>query len=172
LVLGVCNGFQVLVRMGMLPASAGDWQQEVALVQNDSGQFVDRWVTLDFDPASPCVWTRGLRRLDLPIRHGEGRMVAAGEVLDRIDRAALAPVRYVSSDAPHPTRPPNPNGSQRDIAGLCDSSGNVFGLMPHPEAFLHRQLHPLWRRDRELTGQSSDALQLFRNAVEHVRARR
>ena len=176
LVLGVCNGFQVLVRLGMLPASDGEWRQEVALVHNSSGRFVDRWVRVAF--GSPhCVWTRGLAPLDLPVRHGEGRLVTDDTTLARMKATGLVAARYTGPDngshdpLPYPA---NPNGSRGAIAGLCDPSGRVFGLMPHPEAYLYPQLHPLWRRR---TGRADperpptdDALQLFRNAVAHVSA--
>ena len=147
LVLGVCNGFQVLVRMGLVPGLDG-WSQTVALVHNDSGRFEDRWVEVRFDPASPCLWTRGIERLALPVRHGEGKLVAPVHHLRQIDAARLGAARYAtpaaqadsgSATVPYPA---NPNGSQGDLAGLCDPSGQVFGLMPHPEAFLHRHHHP------------------------------
>ena len=150
LVLGVCNGFQVLVRMGLVPGLDG-WAQSVALVHNDSGRFEDRWVEVRFDPASPCLWTRGIERLALPVRHGEGKLVAPVDLLRRIDAARLGAARYAtpaaqadsgSATVPYPA---NPNGSLHNLAGLCDPSGRVFGLMPHPEAFLHRHHHPTWR---------------------------
>ena len=182
LIIGVCNGFQVLVRLGLLPALDGEWRQQVALVPNDSGRFEDRWVRVAF--GSPqCLWTRQLTPLDLPVRHGEGRMVADDATLVRIEEAGLVAARYIGSDRncesvvttatgdqlPYPD---NPNGSRRAIAGLCDPSGQVFGLMPHPEAYLYRQLHPLWRRRvgnaDPAASASDDALQLFRNAVAHA----
>ena len=171
LVLGVCNGFQVLARMGLVPAAAG-WSQSVALVHNASGRFEDRWVRVAFDPAAPCVWTRGIAALPLPVRHGEGRLVAPGCVLQTIETRHLGVARYVAPDgvqttpaAPVPY-PANPNGSLRNLAGLCDPSGRVLGLMPHPEAFLHRYHHPCWR-NAPVTP-ADGALQLFRNAVHHA----
>ena len=153
LVLGVCNGFQVLVRMGLVPGvvdgdSVGDVvavgaragaAQSVALVHNDSGQFEDRWVQVAFDAASPCVWTRGIASLELPVRHGEGKLVAPEAQLAAIDAAHLGAARYTSSvtaaaadgGSPLPY-PANPNGSLRNLAGLCDPTGQVFGLMPTP----------------------------------------
>ena len=175
LVLGVCNGFQVLVRMGLVPGLDG-WAQSVALVHNDSGRFEDRWVEVRFDPASPCLWTRGIERLALPVRHGEGKLVAPADLLGRIDAAHLGAARYTttaaradSESAPVPY-PANPNGSLGNLAGLCDPSGQVFGLMPHPEAFLHRHHHPTWRNapPEQLAAMDDGALQLFRNAVCHA----
>lgn len=181
LVLGVCNGFQVLVRMGMVPGAGpgSGAAQSVALVHNDSGRFEDRWVRLVFDAASPCVWTRGIASLELPVRHGEGKLVASEAQLAAIDAAHLGAARYASphaephasGDAPLPY-PANPNGSLRNLAGLCDRSGRVFGLMPHPEAFLHRYHHPTWRNAPPAAGPRLDqaALALFRNAVHHAAA--
>ena len=148
LVIGVCNGFQVLVKMGLLPNLSSRWEPEVSLVHNESGVFEDRWVRVVFDPASPCVWTRGLEAMDVPVRHGEGRFVAAEPVLAELEAAHLAAVRYVRRDggagpAPYPE---NPNGSTDGIAGITDRTGRVFGLMPHPEAFLFAENHPEWTR--------------------------
>ncbi|MDE0024032.1 MAG: phosphoribosylformylglycinamidine synthase subunit PurQ [Spirochaetaceae bacterium] len=176
LVLGVCNGFQVLVRMGLVPGgvAAGGMTQSVALVHNDSGRFEDRWVRVAFDAASPCVWTRGIASLELPVRHGEGKLVASAAQLAAIDAAHLGAARYAlpatepaaagGSPLPYPA---NPNGSLRDLAGLCDPSGQVLGLMPHPEAFLHRYHHPAWRNATGAAASVLDeaALGLFRNAV-------
>ena len=188
LVLGVCNGFQVLVRMGLVPAAGaagaagaggarGGAAQSVALVHNDSGQFEDRWVQVAFDAASPCVWTRGIASLELPVRHGEGKLVAPEAQLAAIDAAHLGAARYTSSataaaadgGSPLPY-PANPNGSLRNLAGLCDPTGQVFGLMPHPEAFLYRYHHPAWRNAAPAASAHLDeaALQLFRNAVHHA----
>jgi phosphoribosylformylglycinamidine synthase len=170
LVLGVCNGFQVLVRLGILPNLGGEWTQEVSLVHNRSGVFEDRWVRVRFDPASPCAWTRGLREMELPVRHGEGRLVATQATLDGIEHAHLAAVRYASRwgeahEGPLPY-PDNPNGSERDLAGICDATGRVFGLMPHPEAFIFPHNHPRWTREEvpEALG-----LTIFRAAVDTLR---
>ena len=181
LVLGVCNGFQVLVRMGLVPdvggvGAIGGAAQSVALVHNDSGRFEDRWVQVAFDAASPCLWTRGITSLALPVRHGEGKLVAPEAQLAAIDAAHLGVARYASGatapsgDGPLLPYPANPNGSLRNLAGLCDPTGKVFGLMPHPEAFLHRYHHPAWRNAPPAAGPDLDeaALQLFRNAVRHA----
>ena len=171
LVLGVCNGFQVLVRMGLVPGISG-WSQSVALVHNDSGRFEDRWVRVAFDRAAPCVWTRGITTLALPVRHGEGKLVAAAADLDAIDAGHLGVARYTaatpaaSAAGTSVSFPANPNGSLRDLAGLCDPSGRVLGMMPHPEAFLHRYHHPTWRNTPVTP--ADGALQLFRNAVHYA----
>ncbi|MHB8763849.1 MAG: phosphoribosylformylglycinamidine synthase subunit PurQ [Deferrisomatales bacterium] len=170
LVLGVCNGFQLLVKLGLLPALGGRHAEQVAsLAHNDSGRFEDRWVHLAVDPRSPCVYTRGLERLYVPVRHGEGKFVPADhEALRQIEGGSLVPVRYADPDGqPTLAYPSNPNGSVGAIAGLCDPTGRLFGLMPHPEAYLHRTNHPRWTR--EDLPEEGQGLALFRNAVEFVR---
>jgi phosphoribosylformylglycinamidine synthase len=155
LIIGICNGFQVLVKMGVLPNLAGDWTQEVSLVHNDSGVFVDSWVTVRGEENCRCVWTRGIGRMDLPIRHGEGRFIVSGEPVRRIlAEKKLIALRYESH---------NPNGSEDGVAGITDPTGRIFGLMPHPEAYLEPYNHPLWRRggiDR------AEGLEILRNGVE------
>jgi phosphoribosylformylglycinamidine synthase len=167
LVLGICNGFQTMVRLGLVP-SGQLHGQNVALTHNHHGRFYDGWVTLLVDPQSPCVFTRGIRMLDVPVRHGEGQLVAPAPVLEQILQQHLAPLRYGDPATAQPTHdfPLNPNGSVDCIAGLCDASGRIFGLMPHPEAFLYPENHPDWRhRPRPKQGEG-DGLQIFRNAVE------
>lgn len=172
LVMGVCNGFQLMVKMGLLPALAGDYRtQSVTLTFNDIGRFEDRWCDLTVDPASPCVFTRGLDRLYLPVRHGEGKFVpASAEVLDAIEAQHLGALRYCDPATGRPTMdyPWNPNGSLAAIAGLCDASGRLFGMMPHPEAYTHRTHHPRWTRHPELPDEGV-GLALYRNAVTFIR---
>jgi len=171
-ILGVCNGFQLMVKMGLLPALSGNYLEQVAtLTFNDCGRFQDRWVYLRSNPASPSIFTRGIEKgIYLPIRHGEGKFVAASaEVLEEIEQRNLAVLKYSDSAFAAPTMefPLNPNGSVNAIAGLCDGTGRLMGLMPHPEAFHHRTNHPRWTRE-ELPDEG-DGLILFRNAVEYVR---
>lgn len=171
LVLGICNGFQVLTRLGMLPGSRGGYGvRSVSLIGNDSGRFECRWIHLMVDRDSPCVFTRGLERLYLPVRHGEGKIVPLDDKLgEELVDAHLAPVRYAGPDADDSTMeyPFNPNGSQRAIAGLCDESGRVFGMMPHPECFVHRTQHPRWTR--ETLPEEGAGLAIFRNSVAYLR---
>jgi len=151
LVIGICNGFQTITRLGLVPALAGDFRQEVALAQNRQGVFRDDWVMLAANPASPCVFTRNLDLLPLPIRHGEGRFVAANaKLLAELEKRQLVALRYVEPDSGEPTMdfPHNPNGSVHSIAGICDPSGRIFGLMPHPEAYLSPYNHPQWTRQK------------------------
>ena len=172
LVLGVCNGFQTLVKMGLLPGA--DWERTATIMANGSGRFEDRWVQLAVDPASPCLWTRGLRRLYLPVRHGEGRFVVRDTAAAlSLRRRAQVPLRY-ADDRGRPTMeyPENPNGSEDAVAGVCDPSGRIFGLMPHPEAYLSPYNHPSWTRRAALglpLPEEGEGLALFRNAVTFVR---
>ena len=168
LVLGICNGFQVLAKMGALPDIAGSRAQEVSLIHNDSGRFEDRWVRVSFEKGSRCVWTRNLPDMDLPVRHGEGKFVVkSGEVMDALSARGLVALRYVARDARgaeggEVEYPDDPNGSVDHIAGICDCTGRVFGLMPHPEAFLFPENHPEWTAKRILEG---EGLRIFRNGV-------
>jgi len=150
IVLGICNGFQLLVKLGLLPALDGNYfERQVSLSLNDSARFEDRWVNLAVNPASPCVFTRGLDRLALPVRHGEGKLIPRdAATLDALEANNLVTLRYAHPDTGQPTQeyPYNPNGSPRAIAGLTDPTGRVLGLMPHPEAFNHRTNHPRWTR--------------------------
>ncbi len=175
LVMGVCNGFQIMVKLGLVPGLDGDYfTQRLALTQNDGGTFQNRWVTLRFEPVSPCVFTRGLDTMPLPVRHGEGKIFTLdAALLDRVEAAGGVVCRYIDPATGEPASafPANPNGSLRAIAGLCDPTGRVFGLMPHPEAFLHPENHPDWVRQR-LDGALPAAgagLRLFENAVAYLR---
>ncbi len=170
LVLGVCNGFQLLVKLGLLPGLDRSYgEQSASITHNDSGRFEDRWVHLAVDGASPCVFTRGLGALTFPVRHGEGKFTPADhEVLRRLESERLVAMRYADVDGdPTMKYPCNPNGSVGAVAGVCDPTGRIFGLMPHPEAFLHRTNHPRWTRE-ELP-EEGQGLALFRNAVRFIR---
>jgi len=168
LVIGICNGFQVLVKLGLLPGGrAGRLEQTATVTFNDSGRFEDRWVLLEAESASPCVFTRGLEWVELPVRHGEGKFyVGNPRLLEDLDRHGQIALRYANPDRTRPAAyPANPNGSEADVAGICDPTGRVFGLMPHPEAFTSRYLHPRWtRQDMDEEGLG---LRFFRNAVEY-----
>ena len=143
LVIGVCNGFQALVKMGFLPDLSGTHAQEASLIHNDSGKFEDRWVKVGFQKDSPCLWTQGLVDMDLPVRHGEGKFVVESpKVMAELASRGLIALRYLprqgSAGADDPVGyPDDPNGSMDHVAGICDATGRVFGLMPHPEAFLY-----------------------------------
>ena len=161
---------QTLTRLGLVPALGGRYfEQQAALTNNDSGVFRDDWVTLKADPCSPCVFTRGVDLLRLPIRHGEGKFVAEGSVIEELERKHLAALRYSTAAGDSaPGFPGNPNGSIHDIAGVCDESGRIFGLMPHPEAFLSPLNAPDWQK-RKLEGtlpEWGEGRIIFRNAVD------
>lgn len=239
-VIGICNGFQTLVKMGILPglarsgilgpgspgrgspgpvltrpgpsrlaAGEGDsppgvsapgasaathsedaarawreasfgpalWVRNATVMSNDSGHFEDRWVDLVVDPGSPCIWTSGIERLFLPVRHGEGKFwVRDAELLEELLARRQVVLRYCDPEGkPTQAYPWNPNGSPEGVAGICDPSGTVFGLMPHPEAFLSPWNHPSWTRDSALgrpLAAEGQGVALFRNAVRFVRERR
>ena len=172
LALGVCNGFQTMVRLGVLPGLDGDYRTpRVTLAPNDRPGYRDAWVTLGFDSQSPCLWTKGIERMDLPARHGEGKLIAAPETTALLDRDRLVVARYLGPDGtPTEEWPWNPNGSLGAVAGICDPTGRLFGLMPHPDAYLYPFHHPLWSR-RKLAGPlplEGDGLRIFRNGVAAV----
>jgi phosphoribosylformylglycinamidine synthase subunit PurQ / glutaminase len=171
LVLGICNGFQLLVKLGLLPALEGDYgRRDLSLTGNDSGRFEDRWVYLSADTESPCVFTGGIEKLYLPVRHGEGKIVARDhQVIESLYSNHQVVLRYADPGTFEATMeyPMNPNGSDSAIAGVCDITGRVFGLMPHPEAFLHRTNHPRWTREDLPT--EGAGLALFKNALNYLR---
>ena len=180
LIIGICNGFQTLVNLGLLPGFGGQYRERsVALTYNDSGNFIDTWVRLKVNPASPSVFTKGLSDLELPVRHGEGKFYASDETIEQLFENNQVVLQYADENGQGAAGqwPLNPNGSLRDIAGICDPTGRVFGLMPHPEAFNHFTNHPDWtRKKEELVRQGEGALQeegeginIFRNAVNYFR---
>jgi phosphoribosylformylglycinamidine synthase I len=160
LVLGICNGFQVLVKTGILPGVEMGGSQPVTLTNNDSGRFECRWVHLKVNETSPCVFMRGITSIYVPVAHGEGKLVAAPEVIEKLNIVVQYADEAGKTGAGYPY---NPNGSLRDIAGICDDSGRVFGMMPHPEDFIRWTQHPRWTR--EAPRETGDGLQVFMNAV-------
>lgn len=153
LAIGICNGFQVLAKTGILTNLRGGWEREITLVHNEKPGYVDDWVRVRVESASPCVWTKGLATLDLPVRHGEGRFTARNPgILEELEREHLVALRYEGR---------NPNGSANNIAGICDRTGRILGLMPHPEAFLTPENHP----DRRRRPSRETGLAIFQNAV-------
>jgi len=172
LILGVCNGFQLMVKLGLLPALSGNFtRQSATLTFNDSGRFEDRWVYLRANAKSPCVFTKELDTVYYPVRHGEGKFVPeSNTILEQIERKNLTVFQYCNADGSvMMDYPANPNGSVRAIAGICNESGRLFGLMPHPEAFLHRTNHPRWTR--EDLPEEGQGLAVFKNAVAFIRSR-
>ncbi len=161
LILGICNGFQVLVKAGFLPELSGDSSSLLTLTANDSGKFECRWVHLGVNKPSPCVFTRGIDSLYLPVAHAEGKLVVLTGALTELNVALFYTDEHGDISAGYPC---NPNGSAGNVAGICDSSGRVFGLMPHPERHIRGTQHPQWTRlgARE----HGDGFQIFLNAVE------
>lgn len=168
LVLGICNGFQVLVKTGLLPGRGfGEAGEAVTLTLNTSGRFEDRWVRLAV-PEGPCIFTRGLSALELPVAHAEGRFVTRSpEILDRIESCGQVVFRYAGANGAEPSYPDDPNGSEGHIAAICDPTGRILGMMPHPERHVSRYQHPRWTRLAPESEQG-DGLALFHNAVEYV----
>ncbi len=166
LVLGICNGFQVLVKAGILPGGdiSGNGQQ-VTITNNDSGKFEDRWVRLE--PVSRrCVFIEPGRRIELPIAHGEGKVVTKdAQTLEQLQSGDYIAFKYVDVAGRQGGYPVNPNGSVDSIAGLTDATGRVLGLMPHPERFVRPTAHPRWSRLKEPL---CDGVTILSNAVKYV----
>nr|HID57648.1 phosphoribosylformylglycinamidine synthase subunit PurQ [Desulfobacterales bacterium] len=182
LIIGICNGFQVLVNMGLLPGFDGDYETRlVALTSNDCGNFRDDWVWLRTNEKSPCVFTQGLDFIELPIRHGEGKFYSDPVTIKRLFDQEQVVLQYSMPDGrlAGGVFPFNPNGSFQDIAGICDPTGRIFGLMPHPEAYNHWTNHPDWTRKKEEVKRRGKAINLdvtpgiriFQNGVEYIRKR-
>jgi phosphoribosylformylglycinamidine synthase len=174
LAIGICNGFQTMVRLGLLPGLDREFRTPRAtLAPNDRVGYRDAWVTIGFDPASPCVWTRGLTSMELPSRHGEGKFVTTEAMGRRLEDEHLIVARYLdASGRPTTAWPDNPNGSAGGVAGICDPSGRLFGLMPHPDAYLYPFHHPQWSK-RKLSGTAGvegEGMRLFRNGVVAARS--
>lgn len=172
--IGACNGFQVLVQTGLLPGPLKGkvWPEEpqlqvMSLTDNKDARFCDRWVGVSVEPGTACIWTRGLEEgldeqgkrdvLSLPVAHGEGRFVTDnGATLKALEAGGQVALRYTD----------NYNGSMGAVAGVCDASGRIFGLMPHPERFLEWNRHPYWTRlNKETMRRETPGLAMFRNAV-------
>jgi phosphoribosylformylglycinamidine synthase len=169
--IGACNGFQIIVQLGLLPsplATNAAPTQELALADNLGGRFVDRWVGIDYVPGSACIWTREILshlpeeiRRDasmLPVAHGEGRLVGASPAtITRLGDSGQVPARYMD----------NFNGSSDAIAGVCDPTGRIFALMPHPERYLDWTRHPYWTRlPQEILKLPTPGMRMFQNAVD------
>jgi phosphoribosylformylglycinamidine synthase len=180
LIFGICNGFQCLVNLGLLPAFEYQYNKRcIALTYNDSGNFIDTWINLKVNSESPCVFTKGMASIELPVRHGEGKFYAADEDIDRLFVNNQVVLQYAdeNGDEARGQWPFNPNGSLKDIAGICDPSGRIFGLMPHPEAFNHYTNHPDWTRKKSVMSrqgnfkitEEGEGIRIFRNAVEYIK---
>ncbi len=168
IILGICNGFQLLVKTGLLPGLDKNYREQVVtLTFNDSGKFEDRWVYLKVNRMSPCVFLKGLEFIYLPVRHGEGKFVAKSEdLIKKMKEKNHISLQYADKTGKVTQEYPyNPNGSEESIAGVCDETGRIFGLMPHPEAYLDLKLHPRWKR--EALPEEPDGLRIFKNAANY-----
>ena len=179
LVLGICNGFQTLVNMGLLPGFDDDYtKRSVALTFNDSGNFRNQWVNMKVNENSPCVFTKGIDQMEFPVRHGEGKFVAEKEILEKLitNNQIVATYAKQNGKPANGSFPENLNGSVKDIAGICDPTGRIFGLMPHPEGFNHWTNDPDWTRKKEeakrkgitLEKNTTVGIQFFKNAVDYM----
>ena len=168
LIIGICNGFQVMVKLGILPGFDKNYKdQEITLTFNDSGKFEDRWVYLKINQSSPCIFTHGIDGIYLPIRHGEGKFITKNrEIGEKLVKQNQVVAQYVDDKGNLVGYPFNPNGSENNIAGICDETGRILGIMPHPEAFLYPQNYPRWTREKIQVG---EGLKIFENAVEFVK---
>lgn len=165
LVLGVCNGFQVLVRTGLLPfGTMGEMQ--TTLTDNDSGKFECRWINLKIEDNASVFLNGKDEPISLQVAHGEGKFFAPDQTLQKVEDQKLVVFRYVNNfGKPTQEYPANPNGSLNAIAGITDTTGRILGLMPHPERFVRKTQHPNWRRIPNLEPQG---LQIFEKMVEYA----
>jgi phosphoribosylformylglycinamidine synthase len=169
LIIGICNGFQVLVKAGILPGNNGYLtDQTVTLDANDSNRYEDRWVYLKNLKDNRCIFTNGIEELlYIPVAHAEGKFIPKNEkTLNQLKKNKQVVLTYVNENGKKTGYPDNPNGSVDNIAGICDPSGRIFGLMPHPERFLHKQFHPHWHRETKIKPQGQ---LIYQNAVDYVR---
>jgi phosphoribosylformylglycinamidine synthase len=178
LVLGICNGFQVLVGLGLLPAIDEKYgEKEVALLHNKKARFECRWVEIS-NQSKKCVWTKGLKQIDIPIAHGEGNFYASSEVLKTLIDNDQVVFRYVKPDGSLASGeyPYNPNGALSDIAAICDPTGRVLGMMPHPERAIYSINHPNYQLEKEIAKRAGKqvpeiyqpALMIFENAIKYL----
>ncbi|WP_299976366.1 phosphoribosylformylglycinamidine synthase subunit PurQ [Desulfobacula sp.] len=180
LIIGICNGFQALVNLGLLPGLDNDYtKRTVSVTFNDCGNFRDQWVHLTANLQSPCVFTKDIQMADYPVRHGEGKFIADREVVDTLLANNQVVFKYADIQG-IPAKgafPLNPNGSMEDIAGICDPTGRIFGLMPHPEAYNHFTNHPDWTRKAQLLKREGKILdqemtigiKLFKNGIDYIK---
>lgn len=171
LIIGICNGFQILVKAGLLPNLTGDFKDvEATLTLNDSAKFEDRWVYLKRVKyqglRGKCIWTQNIKDIVyLPVAHGEGKFIPKNKsILNKLKNEGMIVFEYVDEFGNKKGFPHNPNGSIESIAGICDRTGRILGLMPHPERHLSFLQHPRWTRDN-YRGRG-DGYAIFKNGVD------
>lgn len=165
LIIGICNGFQILAKAGLLPNISGNFRTiESTLTLNDSAKFEDRWVYLK-RAGNKCIWTTGIEKvITLPVAHGEGKFIPKdAETLNKLKKDGLVVLEYADESGKRKGYPYNPNGSVENIAAICDPTGRVFGLMPHPERHITAYQHPSWTRN--VKNKKGDGLLIFENGV-------
>ncbi len=161
-VLGICNGFQVLVKLGALPNIGLSFEQQATLASNESARFEDRWVYLK-PQRSVCKYFEGIKFIQCPVRHGEGRFVPKSPAaLSQLSKKRLIALKYVDGNMKEADYPVNPNGSEQNIAGICDPSGKILGLMPHPECAVKKVTFPCWTSG---VSHEKNSVRLFSNIV-------
>ena len=167
-IIGICNGFQVLVKLGFLPDIHQNQEQETTLAISDIGKFQNRWVYLKPNPMSPSIFTKGIEKpIYLPIAHGEGRFIAKNKTIrETINKKNMIVFQYCDEKG-SPTQESNPNGSEYNIAGICNEEGTILGMIPHPDRYISKFQHPRWTREN--LPEEGDGLVLFRNAVNYVK---
>ena len=168
LVLGICNGFQVLVKTGILPGdNSTKHQEEVTITYNDSGKFEDRWVYLA-PQTDKCIFIEPGRQIYLPVAHAEGKVITKDDAaLEKLKSEGHVAFKYVDKNGRESDYPVNPNGSMDSIAGLTDITGRILGLMPHPERSVRPTQHPHWTRIKEKP--AGDGMTIFNNAVKYIK---
>ena len=167
LVIGICNGFQIITKIGILPDMDNEQKQIVSLIENDSGHFENRWVWIKMIKNN-SPWLQDIDKLYLPIRHGEGKFVTNdSSTLKRIIDNKQAAIRYFNPDSSNVKYPFNPNGSIENIAGILNKKGNVFGLMPHPEAYIFKENHPRWTEKN--VDENTTGLKIFYNGIRYFK---
>ncbi len=176
LIIGICNGFQVLVKSGLLPGLKGDSRIEATLNLNNSARFEDRWVYLRMEKGksrrAKCAWTKYVKdKIYLPIAHAEGKFIPKDKkTLGRLKDNGQVIFRYANAKGVSDGYPWNPNGSVDDIAGICDPTGKILGMMPHPERFIQKTQHPRWTREK--LSDEGDGLAVFRSGVDYIKNRK
>ncbi|MDR1535582.1 MAG: phosphoribosylformylglycinamidine synthase I [Planctomycetota bacterium] len=170
-ILGICNGFQTLVKTGLLPDAKFKTAAEriLTLTHNVSGRFESRWVRLQSPDNVKCIFAEPGEELELPVAHAEGRLAARDpKALKELAGNGQVVYRYVGREGKTPAYPDDPNGSADCIAGICDRSGRIFGFMPHPERHIYGYQHPRWNREGR-GNREGDGLRLFRRAVDYFK---
>lgn len=166
LIIGICNGFQIITKLGLVPNIDGKYNQGCSLIENNSAKFEDRWVWVK-NTQKNSIWLNKITQLYLPVRHGEGKFITKDKIiLDDIEQNNQISLKYIDPSNESVKYPFNPNGSVLDIAGITNKTGTVFGLMPHPEAFLFKENHPNWTENIQI---EHTGLEIFKNGIKYFK---